>query len=460
MRPPWHPLTELLRAANPEESLERDDALPSAWARTAERLGFVRLGWSPIGREAGFDLAFPCERGLVKADARRRFLGRPSRAAAPDPGEAEVRIETASGTLVVAAPLGMAPAPAALDEIADLAAGLQRRREAREELRRARRLARQGAAAAAAAHDVRNELTRALLHAARGEDGDSEEVVVALRAARDLAHSTLGDGSGAVPAPRPARVPLRPLLVEESRAAGASARSGSVNAPRLRIKCDEELVALADPDALARAVRNVVTNALEAAADCGGGGGSVEVVAETVHPSSAAGFDVVVRVRDGGAGLAPTALARFLDGGAAPRREAAQRADSGQPESTGLGTMSLRLALETLGAPLGVASSPGNGTTVELLLRSASGVPPVLVVDPDARRALRRVREIALDGGTAWTLCRAEAVRPLASPDVVQRVECVTSLGDPRRRAELQRLCARRRVPIVWRDVGRRPLAV
>ncbi|MEM1449624.1 MAG: ATP-binding protein [Planctomycetota bacterium] len=472
MRHPWHALTELL--AVPPGPPEVDESTTflrrarEAWTETAARLGLVRLGWAPIGREGGFDLAFPCERALVKADGRRALPpgveDRATTARAAEPAaEDEARIALPSGTLVAAAPPGGLPTRSTLEEVAALAAGQHARRDLARRAAQANEVAGQGRRAAAAAHDLRNELTRALLHAARGEDGDASEVVDALAAARELAQGALHGGATSTDGPsdrrsaiaRPSTVPLRALLVEEARAASASARIPDDAPPRLRVRCPEDLGVLAEPGALGRAVRNLTTNALESSARRrararDGAPGTVELSAVCVDRTRA-GFDVEVTVTDDGVGLDRDALARLLDDGRASDDDATAHAH-GRPVSTGLGTASLRLALEALASPFRMTSRLDGGAAATIGLRPAQvGRLPAVVVDADVRRGARRAAAIeSEEERLAWVVARADAARHLASRSLVERIECMPALADVEGRAALARACDRQRIELRW----------
>jgi signal transduction histidine kinase len=344
------------------------------------------------------------------------------------------------------------PPRGTLVEIATLAAGLQARRAVEDRARRADAIARTGRRAAAAAHDLRNELTRALLHAARDGDGDAGEVVAALGAARELAQSALHADPGLHDAARPDLVDLRGVLVEEARAASTSARVPRDGAPELRVKCPNDLAVLAEPSALGRALRNLITNGLEASARGPRAPGRVEVVAER-GAADAAGFGVRVTVRDDGDGVPPEHLACFLEDRLLAGRAEHAGPSHGKPASTGLGTASLRLALEALGAPFRIESAAGRGASASLRLRAAPAARPVVVVDPDVRRGVRRASELfEADGEIAWVVARSSAALALLSRDHVRRVECVRGLADPTRRAALARACGRQRVPLRWLD--------
>ena len=134
---------------------EVDPEADEAWTETAARLGLVRLGWRPVGREGDFDLAYPCERALVKASGRQGLLeGRSEFNTPTGAASDEATLQVEGGELIAAAPAGTLPPRKALLEVGTLAAAMGARRAARERLRRAERAAAQGRNAAAAAHDL------------------------------------------------------------------------------------------------------------------------------------------------------------------------------------------------------------------------------------------------------------------------------------------------------------------
>lgn len=370
--------------------------IEGAWEEVAGRLGLTRLGWlegRPDG-ELRITLAFPCRRAV----ARWRAI-----AAAPGPGAGSEGLYLSptehiacvvrdGGMLVAGAAPSALPSRPALGQIGALAEALVKRLDDKRLHRAALDRARGARRIGAAAHDLRNELTRAMLLVERDGAQDRAELIRALRGARDLAHGALsGRGPGAAPAL--AEVHLRTLLTEACSAAAAAARgAGSAGAtPPIRLRCPKALTALANAGSLDRALRNVIVNAVEATVRRGGGG-DVRVEArrdapfDDVHPE--AGFDLCIAITDSGAGMPPGELAHFLH----PRAASDRGAVGDELESTGLGTASLQLALEIGGIPLQVQSAPGRGTTVTLRLRSAR--PREVIVDPDIRRGRRRARAI------------------------------------------------------------------
>ena len=284
--------------------------------------------------------------------------------------------------------------------------------------------------ALAAAHDLRNELTRALLFEARSRHheptGDRpgtearDELERALQAARELAQQALRGDHGALFARPLEPVPLRALLEQECRAASEAARTEPGASPRLRLRAPAHLRVLARPGSFERAVRNLVTNALEAAARRRGAEGTVSVWAEPVANDSeapeqarrrAAGFTWSLAVEDDGVGMDAGRLQRFLD---APPAAGQGRVSSNHPASTGLGTASLAVALEDSGLPIRVHSRSGAGTRVDIALRQAPLTPLQLIVDRDLRRGPRLQRE-AGGSGAAWWIANEDAAALLGS---------------------------------------------
>ena len=423
---PWHSLTELL--LTPGEVA--DGRLREAWEETAGRLGLIRLGWLPGGGDAdggGELLVHP----TLRAIARWRHAAAPGGAPASG-GAAEdlTVVQGSGGRLIAGARRGCLPARRTLEEVAALAAVLQARRQERAALELARERARGARRALAAAHDLRNELTRALLfearsrHADDGEDGPAakarEELERALLAARELAQEALRGGDGSRFSRPLEPLPLKATLEEECRAAREAARVVPGASPRLRLKAPANLKVLVRPGSFERAIRNLVTNALEAAARRRGAGGTVSVWAERREPGAdhpegdrrfAAGFTWTLAVEDDGAGMGPERLERFLD---APPANSHAPDGSTRPASTGLGTASLAVALEESGLPIQVRSQPGCGTRIDVALRQLPTTPMHIFVDRDLRRGPRRCME-AGGANAAWWLANDDAAALLGN---------------------------------------------
>ncbi len=433
---------------------EVDPEADEAWTETAARLGLVRLGWRPVGREGDFDLAYPCERALVKTSGRQGILDGGDEFSVPvGAASDEATLQVEGGELIAAAPAGTLPTRKTLLEVGTLAAAMGARRAARERLRRAERAAAQGRNAAAAAHDLRNELTRAVLYATRDGEEDGGRVLEALSSARELAQAALGAESSQR-APRPTLIKLKDLLLDEARAATAAARGGAAGAPALRVRCKGSLYILAPKNAMARAIRNLLTNALEAASRGASGPGSVTVEFDQ-RGAADLGLDLDVVVADDGDGMAPAALKVFLDGGLGARRsepKPAALAAAGAPQSTGLGTASLRLALSEVGAGLRVQSAAGLGTRACISIRSAAAEgDPVILIDGDPRRARGRIERLAQEASArVWLFDSAVGALGTIRAGRAAAVHCAIEMARPDLRAQLAQACAAGGVSLSW----------
>lgn len=467
MRHPWTPLTEWLCLPFGSSSLdgEEDPEVEEAWTETAARLGLIRLGWRPVGRGGDFDLAYPCERALVKASERRGVLdGGEVNEAPTGSGSQETTLAVQGGELVVAASPGDMPPRKTLLEVGTLAAAMGARRAARERLRRAERAAAQGRNAAAAAHDLRNELTRAVLYATRGDGEDGPRVLEALSSARELAQAALG-AEATQRGPRPTLIRIKDLLLEEAKAATAAARGGAGGPPALRVKCRGSLHVLASRNALARAIRNLLTNALEAAARGANGPGTVTVQVDR-RAARDGGLDLDVVVADDGDGMAPAALKVFLDGGlggglggvASTHRSDRLGPNHGQetalkaPSSTGLGTASLRLALWEVGAGLRVESGVGRGTRACISVRSAEAEGDLIIlIDGDPRRARSRIDGLSRGAlAKTWLFHSPTGALGTIRAGRAAAVHCAVDTVRPDLRAELAQACAAGGVSLHW----------
>ena len=130
----------------------------------------------------------------------------------------------------------------------------------------------------------------------------------------------------------------------------------------IRVDLSEEmLVTEADPEALHRAVLNLVVNAIEAMDDRDDG----EVMLRTVPPSQLAGDEVAIEVRDNGPGVPAEARPRLF----------AMFESSKGSRGTGIGLAVAKKILEEHGGEIDVESSttPPTGTTFRLRLPFRSG---------------------------------------------------------------------------------------
>lgn len=373
-------------------------------------LGASGLAWLPddgpaVGSPAGLgpkqvdwgllDQLVPAQVHLVGRADRRRS---PRRALA---GAREFYVRTGpgvepAGVLRVVSEGGLSLGRAALLALAEMVAGLDGVGRARERSAAERGERDLGRRVATVTHDLRNQLTLALLQVERlrlaadddgalgGGGGSVGEVLDGLDglesvlcAARDLCASTLGDG----PAPAKKRLVLRAVLLEEARAATALSRRGQRVA--LRVRCPGDLRVHAELSALTRLVRNLVLNAVEASFD----GGRVCVSARRASDGR-----VELSVEDVGRGMAADRVQAFLHAG---------RSGSG---GTGYGTASLGECLGALDAECRWETALGAGTRVVVRLPGVPRIerPPVLLVDPDRGRRSRRAQVLDRLGLGTW----------------------------------------------------------
>jgi two-component system sensor histidine kinase KdpD len=127
---------------------------------------------------------------------------------------------------------------------------------------------------------------------------------------------------------------------------------------RIVLECDERLPAvLADPDALDRILKNLVSNAIKYSP----AGSTVRITAR-----AAAAASVEVSVHDDGRGIPPDALPRVFE----PYYRAPGAA--GAARGTGLGLAVVKALIEAHGGTIGLESAPGRGTRVTFVLPAVS----------------------------------------------------------------------------------------
>ena len=167
-------------------------------------------------------------------------------------------------------------------------------------LRQKARLAGLGAAVARIQHDLRNILATAQLASDRlsaSEDPAVKRLVTAIGHAVALATTTLKYGRAEEPPPQRTKIALRRLVDE---AAGAAFEVGSVCFDN---RIDNGLEVDADREQLFRTILNLIRNAAEALAACGG----------TIAVSAARhGGRVEIDVVDNGPGVPPAVLGRLF----------------------------------------------------------------------------------------------------------------------------------------------------
>ena len=145
-----------------------------------------------------------------------------------------------------------------------------------------------------------------------------------------------------VEAPRIELIDLCPLLEE------ITARMEPAGAVELSVECPDDLALLSNRDLLDQAVSNVVRNSVKYTRE-----GSIRVIGKP------RGDGVVIAVRDTGPGIPGEALPRVS--------ERFFRAHTGY-EGFGLGLAIVDAAMKVLGGELDIASRPGYGTTVRMVL--------------------------------------------------------------------------------------------
>lgn len=262
-----------------------------------------------------------------------------------------------------------------------------------------------GRRAAAMVHDLRNQITLALLQLERarvevsgaGEGLEAlDELEGILGSARQLCADQLtGNQAGPVgERAEPERRLLRSILIQEARRAPDTARAA--RAIGVRVRCPRELGVRGPAGSLERLVHNLFVNAVEASFD----GGDVRASAARLPDGR-----VELCIEDDGRGMDESELAACFDEGASP-----------SANGTGYGTTSLVGALSDLGAEAIVESARGLGTRVRVLLQGASedGArrAAVLVLDADPVRRSRHAQRLRR---------QAFAVREVSRPDAALR---------------------------------------
>ena len=182
-----------------------------------------------------------------------------------------------------------------------------------DQLRQKKRLAELGLAVSKINHELRNLLTGAQLLGDRLEgaaDPTVQRVAPRLLAALDRAirfcEATLAYGRASEPSPSPRRVALAPLLAELEDQTGLADGAGVA----IRIEAPAGLEATVDPEQLARALTNLVRNAVQA---LDGGGTTAPEVRVTASRGCVAGRGTVtILVADNGPGLPERARAHLF----------------------------------------------------------------------------------------------------------------------------------------------------
>ena len=125
----------------------------------------------------------------------------------------------------------------------------------------------------------------------------------------------------------------------------------------ITVNVDADLNVLADPDLLARAIGNVLRNAVRYAGDAG-------PIALT---ATARGSDVSFAITDSGAGVPPETLHRLFDPFYRP--ETARTREGG---GAGLGLAIVKSCVEACGGTVAVKNAQPHGLEVAMVLRGAA----------------------------------------------------------------------------------------
>ena len=235
--------------------------------------------------------------------------------------------------------------------------------------------------ASTAAHDIRNQLSLALLRLERLEGASEEDLAAvrgALRSGRALCSAFL-EGAQAH-----SDISLRSLLEEEIQGAIEAASFVDVS---VSLRCGARMYAHAPEVAVRRFVQNALSNSL--AASPKGSGLLVEVLS--------AGRGVLeLAVEDQGGGLSAEEVMRCFRLGGSGRG------------STGVGSESQLHAAEALGSSLTVRTAPGAGTRVSVRMRAARSDRPVaILLDQDATLRDQVMASLASAG---WWVVPADSV--------------------------------------------------
>lgn len=245
-----------------------------------------------------------------------------------------------------------------VDDFNQMAADLKRQRR---ELQRTQRLEAWADMARQVAHDIKNPLTPIQLSAehARRVNADRgrplspvlDDCVAAIlsqvKLLRQISAEFSSFASSPTPRPEPTDVPA---LVEE---VVAPYRAGLAGRVALDVRADPVLPkALIDRTLFARALTNVVENALHAMP----GGGTLSIAITRL--ASAIGVEVV----DTGVGMDPQSVARIFE-----------PYFSTKATGTGLGLTIAKRNVELNGGTISVSSERGVGTTVRMTMKEVDG---------------------------------------------------------------------------------------
>ncbi len=261
------------------------------------------------------------------------------------------------------APLGMDPISHELYRALERTLREQREQRANMEdcIERAERLASLGQLAAGLAHEIKNPLAgiQGALELLADEctDGEQRELyrrmIDELRRVSQTLHSLLHFARPSPP--RRLRVDVHGLLED---IAGLVRPGLSRKDIVLRVSADESISTFSlDPDQIRQALVNLVTNA----ADAIGSSGTIEILARPFPE----GEGLILAVSDDGPGIEESI-----------QREIFEPFFTTKLHGTGLGLAVARKIVEDHGGRIEVASEPGRGTTLFLILPHPGDGPP------------------------------------------------------------------------------------
>ena len=215
--------------------------------------------------------------------------------------------------------------------------------------------------AATAAHDIRNQLSLALLRVERLDGVPDDQLLPlrgALRSGRSMCNAFLEGGGDH------ADFIVRPVLEDEIRAVLESSGRHDLS---VSLRCGGSVFAHSSEAAVRRFIHNSLLNALTVTPD----GAGIRVEATAAGPGL-----LELSVSDEGPGMDSAGVSAAFTFGLSGHR------------STGVGSESLRQAAKDLGSRLCVSTAPGHGTRISVQIGAAhSERPVVLLLDRDPIRS-------------------------------------------------------------------------
>ena len=257
--------------------------------------------------------------------------------------------------------------------------------------------------AAGIAHDLRNQLSLALLRLEMVESSGGEGVDAvrgALRSGRAMCNAFLGTEESH------SDLLLGPIMGDEVRGAVDSSPQRKV---QVAIRCGAQVLIHAPESALRRFVHNAMMNAIEASPD-----GS-KIIVEVLHAGPG---HVQICIEDTGVGLSSAGVVDSFAPGVSGRG------------STGVGTASLRDAASALGSSLVVSTAQGAGTRVSVTVSAARADRPVAVL-LDSDPILGGSARASLEERGWWVIHESAEDAAISAVDRFGAQLCVARRGAP-----------------------------